>query len=132
MEAGCERSIYGTEFEVRLRNQLTQKAIAKECAEWIKNKVKFLSNTTDASMQKYYVVDESVYMPIEGFTTVDLEEMSGGINIMDLGLNEFRMDLLAYRQLHPEIDHVPFGIHAVVEGEKPGRGEQEFNSINPS
>ena len=39
---------------------------------------------------------------------------------MDLGLNEFRMDLLAYRKEHGDIDHTPFGIHAVVKGEKPG------------
>ena len=34
-----ERSLYGTEFEVRLRNELSQKAIARECAEWIREKV---------------------------------------------------------------------------------------------
>ncbi|MBQ8133988.1 MAG: ATP-dependent helicase [Clostridia bacterium] len=51
---------------------------------------------------------------------VDLEDMTDGISIMDLGLNEFRMDLLAYMKEHPEIDHTPFGIHAVVEGEKAG------------
>ena len=39
-----ERSLYGTEFEVKLRNELTQKAIAKECAEWIRKKVIFKSN----------------------------------------------------------------------------------------
>jgi len=36
-------SLYGTEFEIRLRNQLMQKVIAKECAEWIREKVKFKS-----------------------------------------------------------------------------------------
>ena len=51
---------------------------------------------------------------------VDLEEMTDGISIMDLGLNEFRMDLLAYMKEHPEIDHTPFGIHAIVTGEQPG------------
>ncbi|MCM1100794.1 MAG: SNF2-related protein [Clostridium sp.] len=51
---------------------------------------------------------------------VDLEDMSSGISIMDLGLNEFRMDLLAYMKEHRDIDHTPFGIHAVVKGEKPG------------
>ena len=51
---------------------------------------------------------------------VDIEDMTDGISIMDLGLNEFRMDLLAYMKEHPEIDHTPFGIHAVVKGEKPG------------
>ena len=51
---------------------------------------------------------------------VDLEDMTSGVSIMDLGLNEFRMDLLAYMKEHGDIDHVPFGIHAVVKGEKPG------------
>ena len=51
---------------------------------------------------------------------VDLEDMNNGISIMDLGLNEFRMDLLAYMKEHGDIDHTPFGIHAVVKGEKPG------------
>jgi SNF2 family DNA or RNA helicase len=42
-----EKSLFGSEFEVKLRNELTQKAIARECAEWIKRKVKFRSNTTN-------------------------------------------------------------------------------------
>ena len=41
-----EKSIYGTEFEVRLKNELTQKAIAKECADWIRRKARFKSNRT--------------------------------------------------------------------------------------
>ncbi len=51
---------------------------------------------------------------------IDLEDMTSGVSIMDLGLNEFRMDLLAYMKEHKNIDHTPFGIHAVVKGEKPG------------
>ncbi len=51
---------------------------------------------------------------------VDLEDMTSGGSIMDLGLNDFRMDLLSYMKDHPDIDHVPFGIHAVAHGEKPG------------
>lgn len=46
-----ERSLYGTEFEIKLRNELSQKAIERECAEWIKRKVRFKSNTTDQLMQ---------------------------------------------------------------------------------
>lgn len=67
-----ERSLYGTEFEVKLRNELTQKAIAKECAEWIKKKVKFKSNVSDKSIQGHLVVDDVGYTPINGFTTVEL------------------------------------------------------------
>lgn len=67
-----ERSLYGTEFEVKLRNELTQKAIAKECADWIRRKVSFRSNTSHEQMMGFLNVDESTYMPINGFTTVDL------------------------------------------------------------
>ena len=51
---------------------------------------------------------------------VDLEDMTNGVSIMDLGLNDFRMDLLSYMKEHPDIDHMPLGIHAVAHGEKPG------------
>lgn len=67
-----ERSLYGTEFEVKLRNELTQKAIAKECADWIHRKATFRSNVTQEQMIGFMSVDESSYMPINGFTTVDL------------------------------------------------------------
>jgi SNF2 family DNA or RNA helicase len=46
---------------------------------------------------------------------VDIEEMSSGISIMDLGLNEFRLDLLDYMKSDPDIYHAPFGLHAIVE-----------------
>ena len=45
---------------------------------------------------------------------VDIEEMNTGVSIMDLGLNEFRLDLLAYMKSNPNIEHTPFGLHAVV------------------
>ena len=67
-----ERSLYGTEFEVKLRNELTQKAIAKECAEWIRQKVTFKSNVTQENMMGFINLDDKNYMPINGFTTVDL------------------------------------------------------------
>ncbi len=67
-----EKSLYGTEFEVKLKNELTQKAIAKECAEWIKKKVSFKSNITQEYMAGFLNVDEDTYFPLNGFTTVDL------------------------------------------------------------
>jgi SNF2 family DNA or RNA helicase len=45
---------------------------------------------------------------------VDIEEMSTGISIMDLGLNEFRLDLLDYIKEHPELEKAPHGMNAVV------------------
>lgn len=67
-----ERSLYGTEFEIKLRNELTQKAIAKECAEWICQKVTFKSNVSNENMMGFINLDDKNYMPINGFTTVDL------------------------------------------------------------
>lgn len=67
-----ERSLYGSEFEIKLRNELSQKAIAKECAEWIRKKACFKSNRTGENMMGFTVVDDKAYMPITGFTTVEL------------------------------------------------------------
>lgn len=67
-----ERSLYGNEFEIKLRNELTQKAISKECAEWIKKKVTFKSNITNENMMGFINLDNKNYMPINGFTTTDL------------------------------------------------------------
>lgn len=67
-----EHNLYGTEFEIKLRNEMTQKAIAKECAEWIKRKAKFQSNITKESMMGFIHVDDTSYAPITEFSTVDL------------------------------------------------------------
>jgi len=71
-----EQSLYGTEFEIKLRNEMTQKAIAQECADWIRRKVRFKSNTTGENMGGFMTVaspaDEVAYMPLGGFTTVDI------------------------------------------------------------
>lgn len=67
-----ERSLYGTEFEIKLRNELTQKSIAKECADWIREKVIFKSNITNENMMGFMNLDDKNYMPLGGFTTIDL------------------------------------------------------------
>lgn len=67
-----ERSLYGTDFEVKLRNELTQKAIAKECADWIREKAEFKSNISNDSMNGFMNLDDISYMPLNNFTTVDL------------------------------------------------------------
>lgn len=71
-----EKSLYGTEFEIRLRNELKQKAVAKECAEWMRRKASFRTNTTREGMNNFLVVenpeDTYTYMPMNSFTAVDL------------------------------------------------------------
>ena len=67
-----ERDLFGSEFEIKLRNELSLKAVAKECAEWIRQKACFKSNRTNENMMGFINVDDVNYMPITGFTTVDL------------------------------------------------------------
>lgn len=71
-----EKSLYGTEFELRLRNELKQKAVARECAEWMRKKAQFRTNTTHEGMNNFLVVDNPketyTYIPMNSFTAVDL------------------------------------------------------------
>lgn len=71
-----ENSLYGTEFEIKLRNEMTQKSIAKECADWIRKKVTFRSNISGMNMPGMMNVkykDEKItYAPLNGFTTSDI------------------------------------------------------------
>ncbi|AOO35069.1 ATP-dependent helicase [Escherichia coli] len=85
-KAGRERSLYGTDFEIQLKNKLTQKAIAKECANWIRKKATFKSNKTDSPMQSFVVTEaprqqtetmSAVFAPVSGFTAVDLGYQRG-------------------------------------------------------
>ncbi|MCB4811931.1 hypothetical protein LG204_11455 [Methylovorus menthalis] len=76
-----ERSLYGSEFEIQLRNKLTQRAVAKECADWLRRKTTFRSNKTKSPMQHFAGVqaDEArvAYVPLHGFTAVDLGYQRG-------------------------------------------------------
>lgn len=93
---GRERSLYGTEFEVKLRNELSQRAIAKECAEWIKSKVRFKSNTTTSTIPNFLHIDAEnkfVYQPLNSFTTTNLgcekgDELCNPVNRMPAPISE--------------------------------------------
>ncbi|MCL1826884.1 MAG: SNF2-related protein, partial [Candidatus Cloacimonetes bacterium] len=66
-----ENSIYGTKYEVRLRNKLTLKAIAKECADWIREKVRFKSVKDKNFTQSLFLADDVLYSGFNGFTLSD-------------------------------------------------------------
>lgn len=71
-----ERSLFGSDFEIRLRNQLTQRAIAREGADWIRRKARFKTNITHGSMNTFLNIKEGeetyTYMPFNEFTTTEL------------------------------------------------------------
>ncbi len=55
---------------------------------------------------------------------VDIEDMDSGISITDLGLNDFRMDLINYINTGKDLSGVPNGMHAVCP-KKPEKGIDE-------
>jgi SNF2 family DNA or RNA helicase len=72
---GRERNLYGSEFELKLRNELSQKAIAIECADWIRKKVTFKSNITQENAPGFIHINNEggcAYVPLNGFTTSDI------------------------------------------------------------
>ena len=118
-DASHERGFFGTEFEIRLRNKLTQRAIAKECADWIRRKVQFRSNRTGAPMQQFACVSSdgqhTVYLPLHGFTAVDLGYQQGNAvsNIVNR-MNEPSVTQV-YVQLFDQIWKDPIKVADVTE-----------------
>ena len=70
-----EKALHGSEFEIRLRNDFSQKAISRECADWIRRKVCFKSNQTAEVIPNFMTIDSAepvTYAPVNGFTRADL------------------------------------------------------------
>ena len=68
-----EKSLVGSEFEIKLKNKLNGKAIAKECANWIKEKAKFKSNINNNPIQKFMNINDRVtYLNVDEFSSAGL------------------------------------------------------------
>ena len=112
-----EKSLYGNEFEIQLKNKLTQRAIAKECANWIRRKVKFRSNLTNAHMQQFCSLNKddsnTAYMPLRGFTAVDLGYQQS--NAVSNFINKFESPQAeSYIQLFEQIWNDPSKLQDVT------------------
>ncbi|KAA6435963.1 ATP-dependent helicase [Agrococcus sediminis] len=67
-----QESVVASDLEIRLRNKLTQRAIARECAAWIRKKAVFRANASGRPMLGSIAIDDDFYYPVQGFTTADL------------------------------------------------------------
>jgi hypothetical protein len=111
--------VTGSEFEIQLRNRLTQRAIARECAEWIRKKARFKSNASNAPMQQFLAADgaaaTAAYMPLSGFTAVDLGYARG--NAVSNFVNRFEepVHTQSYIQLFDTIWSDPTRVEDVTE-----------------
>lgn len=118
-KASHENALYGTEFEIQLRNKLTQRAIARECAKWVRGNAVFKSNKSKAQMQQFVCIqnsDEGVaYTPLHGFTAVDLGYQQGDA-VSNL-VNRFDEDAHTntYLQLFDQIWNDPIKLQDVTD-----------------
>lgn len=96
-----EKTLHGSEFEIRLRNDLSQRAISLECARWIKKKVQFKSNTTMQTIPGFINVDSTeavTYAPVNAFTRADLgcergENMMSMIQRLETPMSQQYLDM---------------------------------------
>jgi len=64
-------------YEIHLRNRLSQKAVARDCAVWLRENARMRSNATSTPMQQFGLVADPAgggvaYHPLQGFTAADL------------------------------------------------------------
>lgn len=85
-------------------------------------KISVLTSTADDNVLSSEEIEDNNYRKkqLERLRNevVDLEEMSEGISIMDLGLEDYRMDLLKYLESHPELEKVPKGLQSILSVDK--------------
>lgn len=85
-------------------------------------KISVLTSTADDNVLSSEEIEDNNYRKkqLERLRNevVDLEEMSEGISIMDLGLEDYRIDLLKYLESHPELEKVPKGLQAILSVDK--------------
>ncbi len=79
IERNTEKIMSGNEFEIKLRNEMKQAAIAKECAEWLQNKaeIKSLKEANPAQPRLVYIENYDENISING--TVDFTSDGLGI-----------------------------------------------------
>lgn len=90
---GRERGVYGTDLEIKLRNEMTQRAVARECADWIRGKAEFRSlGPNQGPMQSFMAVKNGegsyAYAPFDGLTAPAIGATPGSSQFTFIVRNE--------------------------------------------
>lgn len=117
-----ERKLYGDEFELKIRNELSQKAIAKEAADWIRSKVTFKSNISGQRSDNFMLIENientNVYTPFDEFTTAELGVTKGDklfYNISKFENEHTKQFLNVFNQVWHNPDYVDEVTDTVLE-----------------
>lgn len=77
-----KQAVGGSEFEINLKNELTGRAIAKECRQWIEQKVRFKSNI-HGGIHSNLIIDNqdesAIYQPLDEFSSAGFGYESDGV-----------------------------------------------------
>lgn len=80
------RDLAGTPFEIRLRNKMTTRALARDCADWIREKAEFRSNPGSA-IPAFLCARGSdggaAYTGLNGFSAADLGYQPGTLTMIN-------------------------------------------------
>ena len=121
LTAIAEETITGTAFETQIKNTMRQRAIAKECAEWIKQgHVVFRSSTKSIIDHGFAIVQPGVkkldtiaYTPLRGFTSTDLgsAQPAGMMNLVQQLDSPYSKEYLrlfneAWTLFGPDVEHL--------------------------
>lgn len=103
-----ENVLCGSEFEIRLKNKMSLRAVARECANWVREKVSFKSNITSGTMPNFISVEKKdgqcvTYMPTNGFTTTDLGYSQGNNLFTAITKNDFPEQSKYFLEMFDEI-----------------------------
>lgn len=99
-----QRDLAGTPFEIRLRNQMTARAVARSCAEWIRSKGRFKANK-GAPIPAFLCTPTAAYTGLHGFTAADLGYQPG--NLTMINKIEDRQAIVRYSALFDQLWQQP-------------------------
>ncbi len=103
-----EKSISGSEFELRLKNDLNQSSIAHECADWVQEKVAFrsLKDSTIAPVKLYHIDGpEGQQVAIHGNSDFTAEGL-GFIHSTRMNINTLTQDHESTKELLSFFDEI--------------------------